>query len=101
MRYYTAVLISTNKKCSDAPRTDDLECVSRPDILELLADLCWRPVQLLGDALLLGWLQSVELLAEVAVQHVLHRVVVRSKSGLNQYFGRLQRSYGIRQWAIN
>ena len=58
----------------------DLEGVSCPYVLELLADLGGGPVQLLGDGLLLGGLQGVELLTQVPVQNVLHGVIVRSES---------------------
>ena len=58
----------------------DLEGVSCPYVLELLADLSGGPVQLLGDGLLLGGLQGVELLTQVPVQNVLHGVIVRSES---------------------
>ena len=53
-----------------------LECVSRPDILQLLGHLCGRPVQLLGDVLLFDDLQVVVLFAQIAVDHVLDGVKV-------------------------
>ena len=55
-----------------------LKCESGSNVLEFLGHLGRGPVQLLGDALLLGRLQIVVLLAEVPVNHVLHGVVVRS-----------------------
>ena len=58
----------------------DLEGVSRSDVLEFLGYLARSPLEVTGDTLLLSRLDTVELLAEVAVDDVLHGIVVRAEA---------------------
>lgn len=67
-------------KCADASEAADhqlLKCVTRTDILELLRHLGRGSLEIARDALLLRRLDRIELLAEITVDDVLHRIVVR------------------------
>lgn len=54
-------------------RCHHLEGVAGADVLQLLGNLGRRSVQLLGQALLLVGVHAVVLLAQISVDHVLHR----------------------------
>lgn len=55
----------------ERPQQPGSEGVARADVFQLLGDLGWGAVQLLGHVLLFVGLHGVELLTQVTIDHVL------------------------------
>lgn len=55
------------------------KCVTCPDVLKFLGNFTGIPVKLLGNALLLRWVERVELFAEITINYIFDWKVGRSE----------------------